>query len=205
MADWVVRFIEHQGYFAIVLLMIAENVFPPLPSELIVPFAGYVAARGELHPVWVVLAASAGSLIGALPWYAVGRWVGCERLKSFAARYGDWLTLSPEQIDRGRHWLGRRGSWAIVVGRLVPALRSVVSLPAGIVEIPFPKFVLYTFVGSSLWNILLTAAGYVFQDQYRKFGGWMNVASSLVLAVLVAAYVLRLVRHRGRRRAARRS
>lgn len=204
MADWVVKVIEQHGYLAIVLLMLAENVFPPLPSELIVPFAGYVAAQGRLHPAWVVVAASTGSLLGALPWYAAGRWFGCERLRRFARRYGDWLTITPDQIDRGQAWLNKRGGLAIVFGRLVPALRTVISLPAGIVELPIARFVVYTLIGSSLWNVLLTFAGYVLQDEYRKFGGWMNMASTAVLVLLVIGYVVRLVRHRARRRAPRR-
>lgn len=198
MADWVIGFVEQHGYWGILLLMVAENLFPPLPSELIVPFAGFVAARGELNLFGVVLTASAGSALGALPWYAAGRWLGCERLKRFAQRHGQWLTLTPQQIDRVQGWFHRRGPLVLVVGRLVPALRTVISLPAGISGLPARKFLAWTLVGTTLWAGVLTGAGFLMKDNYERISGWLSPATTAILAGLVLWYVVRVVRYHGR-------
>ena len=120
MADWITGFISDYGYGALVGLMFLENMFPPLPSELIMPFAGYVAARGELHPVGVVVAGSVGSLLGALAWYAVGYGFGIDRLKRFAQRHGRWLTLSADDVVQAERWFARFGGVAVCVERLIP-------------------------------------------------------------------------------------
>lgn len=198
MSDWVIGFVEERGYFGILLLMVAENVFPPLPSELIVPFAGFVAARGELNFVGVVIAASLGSAIGALPWYAAGRWLGCERLKRFAARHGQWLTMTPKQIDRVQRWFHDRGPLVLVFGRLVPALRTLISLPAGISGLPLGKFIAWTLVGTTLWTGALTAAGFLMKDSYERISSWLNPLTTAIMVGLVLWYVLRVVRYHGK-------
>src|SRR3954467_3685864 len=101
MAQWVMAIIGKLGYFGVALLMLAENLFPPLPSELIMPFAGFLAARGELHPLGVVAAGAFGSVLGALPWYFAGRVVGADRLKQLAERHGRWIAITPQEVDRG--------------------------------------------------------------------------------------------------------
>ena len=121
MADAITGFISDYGYGALVALMLLENVFPPIPSELIMPFAGYVAARGDLHPAGAVAAGSVGSLLGALAWYGVGHWVGIERLKRFARRHGRWLTLSPDEVDQAQRWF--------VVMAALPSALAVLSRP----------------------------------------------------------------------------
>ncbi|MGH6611722.1 MAG: DedA family protein, partial [Burkholderiaceae bacterium] len=112
MADWITNMIGEYGYPALVLLMFLENVFPPIPSELIMPFAGYAASQGEINAIGAVLAGSAGSLLGAVAWYGVGWWVGAKRFKKFVKRYGRWLTLSESDVDRAQKWLERYGSFA---------------------------------------------------------------------------------------------
>ncbi len=112
--DWITQAVERSGYSGIFLLMLAENLFPPIPSEVIMPLAGYISARGQLTFVGVLLAGAAGSLVGALFWYAVGRWIGADRLKRFAARHGRWLTLSPTDVDRASAWFARHGQTAVL-------------------------------------------------------------------------------------------
>jgi membrane protein DedA with SNARE-associated domain len=195
MADWVIQTIGDLGYFGIVLLMLAENLFPPLPSELIMPFAGFLAAKGELHPALVVASGALGSLLGALPWYIVGRRVGAERLKKAAEQHGRWIALTPDEIDRGRELFERKGPLVLVFGRLVPALRTVVALPAGLAKMRPLPFVLWTLLGSVLWTSLLTLAGYLLESQYERIEKWLNPVSTAIFAIIAIWYVVRVVRH----------
>ena len=195
MADWVISTIQQLGYAGIALLMLAENLFPPLPSELIMPFAGFVAARGELSPVGVVAAGTLGSLLGALPWYWLGRKVGSERLRELAQRHGRWLAVTPHEIDRGKDLFEKRGPAVLVLGRLVPALRTVVALPAGLARMPFWKFVAWSLVGAALWTALLTLAGFLLESQYERISRWLNPVSTVVFAAIAIAYVVRVIRH----------
>src|SRR5687768_13383192 len=104
MFDWITAIVERTGYLGIALLMFVENVFPPIPSELIMPLAGFTAARGDLDIVLVVVAGTAGSLLGATLWYGVGKWIGPERLKRWTAAHGRWFTVSPDEVDRASKW-----------------------------------------------------------------------------------------------------
>ena len=131
MANWIIEFIGQQGYLGVALLMILENVFPPIPSELIMPFAGFVAARGDLNGVGVLLAGTVGSVLGTMPWYVAGRFLSVDRLKAWAGRYGRWLAMSPGDIEQAEHWFRRRGERAVFLGRMVPAVRSVISASGG--------------------------------------------------------------------------
>jgi membrane protein DedA with SNARE-associated domain len=195
MAEWVIDTIGRFGYAGIAFLMFAENLFPPLPSELIMPFAGFLAARGELHPALVVAAGALGSLLGALPWYFAGRKVGAERLKRMAQRHGRWIALTPDEIDRGTRLFEKRGPLVLVFGRLVPALRTVVALPAGLVKMRIVPFVLWTLAGSALWSSLLTLAGYLLESQYERIGKWLNPVSTAIFAIIAVWYVVRVIRH----------
>jgi membrane protein DedA with SNARE-associated domain len=197
MADWVISTIEKLGYFGITLLMLAENLFPPLPSELIMPFAGFLAARGDLNPVLVVLAGAFGSLLGALPWYIAGRKVGADRLKQLAERHGRWIALTPDEIDRGTHLFEKRGALVLVFGRLVPALRTVVALPAGLARMHWLPFILWTLLGSVLWTSILTLAGYLLESQYERIEKWLNPVSTAIFAIIAIWYIVRVIRHPG--------
>jgi membrane protein DedA with SNARE-associated domain len=195
-ADWVIDFIGRHGYWAVGALMLAENLFPPFPSELIMPFAGFQAARGQLHWALVILCGSLGSLVGALPWYVAGRALGLERVLSFADAHGRWLTLSRQQVQEAERWFARRGPLTLVIGRLVPAIRTVISLPAGICRMPLARFCLWSAAGSILWCSVLTAAGYLLEAKYDRIAGLVQHASTGVLVVIVAVYFWRVVRFR---------
>jgi membrane protein DedA with SNARE-associated domain len=195
MADWVIDVIGKLGYFGVALLMLAENLFPPLPSELIMPFAGFLAAKGELHPVLVVAAGALGSLLGALPWYFAGRKVGAERLRRLAEQHGRWIALTPQEIDRGKDLFEKRGPLVLVFGRLVPALRTVVALPAGLAGMRLLPFVLWSLLGSVLWSAILTAAGYLLESQYERIEKWLNPISTAIFAIIAIWYVVRVIRH----------
>ena len=174
MVEGITAVITSTGYIGIALLMFAENLFPPIPSELIMPFAGFVAARGELHPVGVVAAGVAGSLLGAIPWYLAGRWLGGERLKHLADRHGRWLTASRQDLQRAEDWFNRYGWLAVLLGRLVPAVRTLISIPAGATRMPLPTFIVCSAIGTLLWSCFLTGAGYLLESRYDQVAGWID-------------------------------
>ncbi|PJK27794.1 DedA family protein [Minwuia thermotolerans] len=197
MFDWITGVIEQGGYPGIAFLMFAENVFPPIPSELIMPLAGFSAARGELDIVLATLAGSAGSLLGALFWYGIGRWLGeHERLKRFAEGHGRWLTLTPKEIDRARDWFERHGGKAVFLGRLVPAVRTFISVPAGVARMSLARVTLYSALGTVIWTALLSGAGFLLEDQYQRVAGWANPVSNAVVALLVIWYLYRVITFR---------
>jgi membrane protein DedA with SNARE-associated domain len=198
MFDWVTGLVGQTGYLGITFLMLAENVFPPIPSELIMPLAGFTAARGELNIVGVVVAGTAGSVAGALLWYYVGRWVGCERLERNAAKHGRWLTIAPEEVDDAMRWFCRHGGKAVLVGRLIPAVRTLISVPAGIFDMCLPVFLAYTGVGTAVWTALLAGAGYLLEGQYGKISEYLNPASNAIFGVIVLWYLYRVVTFRRR-------
>lgn len=191
--DWITQGVERGGYLGIFLLMLIDNLFPPIPSEVIMPLAGYFVARGQLTFVGVLLAGAAGSVAGALLLYAVGRWIGIHPLRRFAARHGRWLTLSPGEIDRATAWFARHGWTAVLVGRMVPGVRSLISIPAGVAGMPLMAFLAATTIGSFLWTGLLAGAGYLLGGGYQTVGKWIEPAGNLVLILALAIYVYRVV------------
>lgn len=203
MFEWITDFIDRAGYLGVFLLMLVENVFPPIPSELIMPLAGFTAAQGKLNVILVVLAGAAGSLLGALFWYYVGRWLGRERLQRFAARHGRWLTLTPGQVDEARDWFGRHGAAAVFLGRLVPTVRTLISVPAGVAAMPLTRFLAFTALGTGLWTVLLAGAGYLLQDQYGRVAAYVGPVSNLVFLLIAAFYLYRVVTHPRRVRSGR--
>lgn len=198
MADWIIGFIEQHGYFGVAALMMLENVFPPIPSELIMPFAGFVSARGTLDPLGVLAAGVAGSLAGTLPWYWLGRAVGRDRVYVLVARHGRWLTVSTDDLHRAEQWFARWGVASVLLGRLVPAVRSVISVPAGLEAMPLPRFLAWSALGTSAWTALLLGAGYLLEGNYEKVAGFVDPVSTAVVVGCVLVYGYRLVRGRGR-------
>lgn len=190
----IVEYVSQGGYLGIFLLMLAENVFPPIPSELIMPLAGFVAARGELNIVLVILAGTAGSVAGTLPWYYAGRFFGSDRLKRMATRFGRWMTVAPTDIDLAADWFFRHGRAAVFFGRLVPAVRTLISVPAGIVNMPLLPFLLYSILGSLIWTSLLAAGGYVLQAHYTAVEGYVDPVSKGVAVLVLAIYIYRFLR-----------
>lgn len=192
MANWIIETVTAGGYLGVFMLMLLENIFPPIPSELILPFAGFAVASGQLGLAGVLAAATAGAMLGALPWYFAGVWLGQGRLKALAARAGRWLCVSPRDIDDATAWFRRFGAWAVLLGRLVPGIRTVISVPAGIARMPFGLFMLVSTLGTLAWNGLLLAAGLALHDNYAAVEGWVDPVSKAVLALSLATYVWRV-------------
>jgi membrane protein DedA with SNARE-associated domain len=198
MAEWITNFLEQAGYGGVALLMLLENVFPPIPSELIMPFAGFAARRGEMHPVLVILAGSVGSVAGATLWYAAARRLGAARLRKWISRHGRWLATTPEELDRAEAWFQRHGSMAVFVGRLVPAIRTLISVPAGVAGMGLGSFLLWTTLGSVAWTSGLAMAGYALGDRYESASSAINWVANGVFGVLVAWYLWRVATYRKR-------
>ena len=194
MFDWVVSTIEGWGYLGVFLLMVAENIFPPIPSEVIMPLAGFLAGRGDLSLALTVLVGTLGSVLGTLAWYYLGRAIGEARLKRFAARHGRLLTLAPSDIDNARDWFQRHGAAAVFFGRMIPAIRTLISVPAGLSNMPFWRFLLYTVLGSALWTGVLTVAGLVLHENYALVADYVDPLSKLVIVAVVAIYLWRVIR-----------
>lgn len=193
MLDTMTQWAAEGGYLAVAVLMFLENVFPPIPSEVIMPVAGYAASRGELSLPLAILSGSAGSLAGAWLWYGIGYRLGTDRLRSWAGRHGRWLTLSPRDVDRADAWFDEHGGKAVLFGRMIPAVRTLISVPAGISEMPALPFLLYSSVGTLLWTGALAGLGYALGGQYEAVGAWFDPVSKGVMAVLVVGYLWRVV------------
>lgn len=192
MATWITQIITDLGYVGIALLMLLEAVFPPIPSELIVPFAGFAAGQGQLNFFGVILAATIGSLIGMLPWYFVGRLFGLERVRWLADRIGRWFAFNADEIDYAARIFDRWGKPIVLVGRLFPILRTLISVPAGLAKMNFPTFALFSAIGMLIWNTVLVSAGYLLHEQYDLVESWLDPLTWLVLIAVVGLYVFRL-------------
>ena len=175
------------GYTAIFAAMFLENLFPPIPSELIMPLAGFYVQQGQMELLPVVLAGVLGTVIGALPWYGIGRLINEERIEQWLGANGRWIGISPAELARSRRWFSRYGTALVFWGRLVPGIRTLISVPAGIEMMPMSPFLLWTTVGSLIWTLLLTVAGMVLGEGYSNVELWIEPVSKVVKVTLVVA------------------
>lgn len=196
MLEWIRGLMESAGYAGIAFLMFLENVFPPIPSEVIMPLAGFTAARGDLGFLGVVIAGTLGSVLGALPLYYIGRLVGRERLSRWADEHGKWLALSGRDVDKASEWYERHGSKTVLFGRLVPGVRSLVSIPAGVAGMNLPKFLGYTAVGAGLWSALLAYLGQLLGQNYEAVERYLGPVAFVVIGGLVVFGIVAVVRRR---------
>jgi len=192
MFDSLLNLVDQLGYWGLLLLMFLENVFPPIPSELIMPLGGFLAAQGKMDPVLVVLVGTAGSVLGGLPWYYLGRFFGHDRLIALSERFGFIMTMDPPDVEMAFGWLARHGYKAVLLGRLIPAIRTLISVPAGMARMGMPVFLLLTTLGSLVWTSVLTAAGYLLESQYDLVEGWVDPVSKVVVFGCIALYLGRM-------------
>jgi len=194
MSEWISHWIETGGFFGIAALMLLENLFPPIPSELIMPFAGYLIAQERLGFASVLLAGTFGSVLGALPYYALARRIGMDRTRSLTSRHGRWLGLSPDDLDQAQRRFDRHGWLGVLIARLIPAVRTLISVPAGLARMPLLPFLVFTTLGSTLWNFLLVYGGYALGQEFERIGEWMDPIGAVVLAAIAVAYLWRVIR-----------
>ncbi|MGI5507090.1 DedA family protein [Lentzea sp. CA-135723] len=194
--EWITRLMEALGSPGAGLAVALENVFPPVPSEVILPLAGFAAGQGKISLVAAILWTTAGSVVGALVLYGLGAWLGLERLRRLADRIP---FTSASDVDKADAWFDEHGTKAVFVGRMVPVVRSLISIPAGVSGMPIVKFTLYTAAGSLVWNTALILAGYALGDNYElvdRYLGWVSTGVLVVLAISVAWFVVARVRER---------
>jgi membrane protein DedA with SNARE-associated domain len=166
LTDWVIRLIDWGGYAGVFLLMLIETILPPIPSEVILPVAGMRAADGPLGLGGVIAAASAGAMTGNSLWYLVARSIGLDRFRHFIEHYGRWLTLDWYDIEKVQQLFGRFGGGIVFVGRMLPTVRTFVSVPAGLIDMNLARFLIWSTVGTALWSGALAGAGYVLQREF---------------------------------------
>ncbi|CAA9356416.1 Alkaline phosphatase like protein [uncultured Leptolyngbya sp.] len=201
LATWVVSIMTKMGYLGVGLLMFLENLFPPIPSELIMPLAGFTVAKGEMDFTLVVFAGVVGTMLGALPWYYCGKLLGEERLRRLADRYGKWIAMSGKDIDKANLWFSKHGGKAVFLCRLVPGVRTIISLPAGISEMPMIAFLFYSTLGTTVWISLLTGLGYLLGNNYTLVDEYLGPVSKFVFFGLIGLFIFWVIRRRRKLRA----
>jgi membrane protein DedA with SNARE-associated domain len=192
MTDFILDLIARAGYLGIFVLMFLENVFPPIPSEVIMGLGGIAVAQGKMGFVPLLVAGTAGTVLGNLVWYYIGRRVGLERFKPLVDRWGRWLTLDWAEVERMHAFFVRWGSGIVFFVRFLPTFRTMISLPAGMVCMPRWKFVIWTAAGSAIWNAMLAGAGLWLGNRYEQFYDYIGPLAIAAMAGIVLLYVWRL-------------
>ena len=192
MTDWIIQTITEMGYVGIFLVMLAESLFPPIPSELIIPFAGFAAANGDLNLVGVLVTATLGAVVGMLPWYFAGRFFGLSRVRYLADRFGRVMAFNADEIDVAVKWFTRFGPIIVLFGRLIPLIRTLISIPAGLSRMRLPVFLLASTTGALIWNTFLTLAGYILHEHYEVIEVVLDPLSYVVLGLVVLAYLVKV-------------
>ena len=198
MGDWVIRLIDDTGYIGIFFLMLAETVFPPIPSEVIMPVAGMRAAQGPLALWGVIASGTAGAMFGNFFWYLLARVIGLGRFRPFIERHGRWLTLDWPDVEKAEKLFGRFGGMIVFFGRLLPTVRSIVSIPAGLLRMRLKSFLFWSTVGTAGWSAALAVAGYWLGTQFENIEKVIGPLSSGIIALIVLAYVWRQITWRKR-------
>lgn len=194
MENWVIQIIERLGYLGIAFLMFLDNVFPPIPSEIIMPSAGYTASRGQLQIVGVIVAGSFGSIVAAAVLYALGRKIPQESLFKLVDRYGKYLFIKRKDVQKALDWFEHYGHRIVFFGRMIPAVRSLISIPAGMSHMPFWKFMLYSSLGTLIWTTFLACVGFYFGENQALMFAIMHRVGYVILAIVAVLGLMWLYR-----------
>ena len=199
LAEWIPNIMNQLGYWGIGLLMFLENLFPPIPSELIMPLAGFTVFKGQMDFILVIIAGVVGTILGAFPWYYIGKFISEEHLEHLADKYGKWISVTSKDIKKANNWFNEHGGKAVFFCRLVPGVRTLISLPAGINNMPLIPFTIYSTLGTTIWVTFLTFLGYKLGDHYELVDQYLGPVSKIVLAIIVISFILWVVRKQMRR------
>lgn len=194
MHDFIFNMIAAGGYLGIFFLMVLENVIPPIPSELIMGLGGIAVARGHMEFLPLLLSGTAGSVLGNWVWYWLGNRLGYARLRPFVDRWGRWLTLEWEDVEKAQRFFQKHGQWVVFFTRFSPLLRTIISLPAGLAHMSLWRFLAYTAAGSAIWNVFLILGGHWLGDTFAEAEaviGWATIAAAVVVVIL---YIHRVIR-----------
>ncbi len=191
LAVFAIDVISAIGYLGVFCLMVMESMVIPIPSELVLPFAGFLIARGDFTFTGVMLVSSLGSIIGSLISYSMGRYGG----NALVINYGKYVLLDVEDLKRTERWFEKKGEYTIFISRFIPVVRHLISIPAGIGKMDLKRFSLYTIVGASMWNFILIYAGYLLGEHWNRIKHYSEPVSLAVAAILVIAFVYFVYRH----------
>ena len=191
MFDWIFDVIAQLGYAGVLLLMLAETVFPPIPSEVIMPVAGVLAARGSMSIGGIIAAGTIGAMLGNLFWYLLARIIGVHRFKPLLDRHGRWLTMDWYEVEKAERLFGRFGSAIVFVGRMLPTVRTIISIPAGLLRMHLGRFFLWSAAGTAIWSSGLAVAGYMLGARFQRIEDVLGPLSTGVALFIVIAYVWR--------------
>jgi len=197
LTDWVIGVVESFGYVGVAFLVALENVFPPIPSEVVLGLAGFVSSRGDAWIVGMIIAATVGSLAGAYVLYGIAAAIGPERLRLLVRQYGKWVRITERDLDRAESWFDRRSNIAVLVCRCIPLVRSLISVPAGFRRMPLVPFTIYTTAGSLVWNSVMIGLGYALGERWERILEYADYFQYVVLVAIavgllyIAWYLLR--------------
>jgi membrane protein DedA with SNARE-associated domain len=191
---WAEGIIESLGEIGVALVILIETVIPPIPSELLLPLAGKLVADGKFNFVTMLIAATIGSVAGATLLYGIARWAGERRVDRWIDRYGKWLLVTRDDMQRSRDWFGRHGNLTVLIARVIPGLRSLVSIPAGLASMPLGKFLLFTTIGSFAWNLILISAGVFLGSQYEIVEQWLDPISPVIYILVIGAVLFFVIK-----------
>jgi len=191
--EWITEFMEQYGYIGIILMIALENVFPPIPSEVILTFGGFMTTYTNMTILGVIITATVGSVIGALILYGIGLLIDVERLEKIIDRWGKFLRVTKDDIKKADAWFDKYGYWAVFLCRMIPLIRSLISLPAGMSNMKFVPFLFYTLLGTLIWNTLLVSIGAAVGESWETIVHYMDIYSNIVYAMIALACIVVLV------------
>ncbi len=193
MQAFIIEIMNKFGYLGVMLLIAIENLFPPIPSEIILTFGGFMTQRpdSKITVIGVIIAATLGSLLGAIILYYIGKILNKERLKKIVSgKIGKILCLKPKDIEKADEWFDTKGNKTVFFCRFVPVIRSLISIPAGMSEMEMPKFLIYTTVGSLIWNVVLVVLGSVVGENWEKVVKVIDTYANITLIVLIIVFIV---------------
>mgnify|MGYP000909069580 CR=1 FL=1 len=193
MQNWITNFMEQFGYVGIALIIALENVFPPIPSEIVLPFGGFMTTNSSLTIIGVIIAATIGSVLGAVILYRVGRLLDVERLEKIIDRWGHILRVKKEDIHRADAWFDKYGYWTVLFCRMVPLVRSLISIPAGMSNMKFGLFLLFTTIGTVIWNSILVTIGAMLGDNWHQITEFMDIYSNVAYAIIAVVGITGII------------
>ncbi len=194
MSDAILDFLTLTGYFGVFVLMVLENVFPPIPSEVVLPFIGHLAATGELSFWPALFVATLGSLCGTSIWFLVGWLLGTERLQKFFRNHGGYVAISENDFNSATRYFTKYELPAVFFGRMIPAVRSVISIPAGCVRMKPSLFLFYSALGTLLWNTMLMSVGYFLLNDYTIVDKYISPIADIIIYLFLGAYLAQVIR-----------
>ncbi|WP_320420377.1 DedA family protein [Mammaliicoccus lentus] len=192
MEQWITDFMTQYGYVGIFILVFLEYIIHPFPSEIVLTFAGFMTTQSNLSIVVVCILAVVGAVLGALVLYGIGAWIGEERIYRLIHKHGKYIGIKTKDLDKTITWLNKYGNWAIFIGRFIPIVRTLISLPAGITKMNIPLFIVLTAIGTGMWNILLIVLGMTLGSHWHKIIEFASIYSKLFIFIIaiIVLYVL---------------